>query len=255
MSLPRLIGVIHLPPLPGSPRFVGAFEEVVDFAAANAKALEEAGFDGVILENFNDAPFKPRVKEPETIAAMAVVAREVRRAVSIAVGVNLLRNSAPEAAAVAAVAGARLIRANALCEAVSAPEGILEPVAREVAEVLARLRADVAVLADVYVKHGSPLHSRPLREVALDCAERGGASALVVSGARTGSPPSPEAVAEAASAGLPVYVGSGTRPENLGLFRGAYGFIVGTYLKGSDGSIDIDKARRYAASASAVLPR
>jgi membrane complex biogenesis BtpA family protein len=253
MSLPRLIGVVHLPPLPGSPRYAGGFESVVDFAVRNARALDEAGFDGIILENFNDFPFKARARDPETVAAMAVVAREVRRAVSAQLGINILRNSAPEAVAVAAAAGGSFVRANALCEVVSAPEGLLEPVAREVAEVLARLRADVKVLADIYVKHGWPLHQRPLAEVALDCAERGGASALIISGARTGSPPDPAAIAEASKAGLPVYVGSGTTPENLERFRGTYGLIVGTYLKRPDGSVDPEKARRYVEAARRVL--
>lgn len=255
MKLPRVVGVVHLPPLPGSPRYDGRFEELVDFAVVNAKALEEAGFDGLILENFNDSPFKPRARDPETIAAMAVLTREVAKSVSIAVGVNILRNSAPEAAAVAALAGGSFVRANALCEVVSAPEGILEPVAREVAEVIARLRADVAVLADIYVKHGSPLHERPISEVALDCAERGGASALILTGSRTGSPPDPSHIAEAARSGLPIYVGSGTTPENLSKFAGAYGFIVGTYIKGSGGRIDREKARRYVQAAREVLAK
>lgn len=253
MRLPRIIGVVHLPPLPGSPRYSPPFSRVVEFAVSNAKALEEAGFDGVILENFNDSPFRPRVKEAETIAAMALAARAVVEAVSIPVGVNLLRNSAPEAAAVAAVAGAQFIRANALCEVVSAPEGLLEPVARDVADVLARLKADVAVLADIYVKHGYPLHQRPISEVARDCAERGGASAVVVTGARTGSPPEPALIGEAAAGGLPVYVGSGTTPRNLGDFKGAYGFIVGTYLKRPDGSIDRERAREYVEAARRAL--
>jgi conserved hypothetical protein TIGR00259 len=253
MGLPRLIGTVHLPPLPGSPRYGGGFEALVDFAVRSARSLDEAGFDGVILENFNDAPFKARTRDPETIAAVAVIAREVRRTVSAQIGVNILRNSAPEAAAVAAVAGGSFVRANALCEVVSAPEGLLEPVAREVAEVLARLKADVKVLADVHVKHGWPLHQRPLAEVALDCAERGGASALIVSGARTGSPPDPASLAEASRAGLPVYVGSGTTPDNLDKFRGAYGFIVGTYLKRPDGGIDAEKARRYVEAARRAL--
>ncbi len=255
MNLPRVIGTIHLPPLPGSPRYDGRFEEIVEFAARNAGVLEEAGFDGAILENFNDHPFKPRVKDPETIAAMAVIVREVAKSTSIAVGVNLLRNSAPEAMAIAALAGGSFVRANALCEVISAPEGILEPVAREVADVAARLRARVAVLADVYVKHGSPLHSRPISEVALDCAERGGASAVIVTGFRTGSPPDPSHVVEAARSGLPVYVGSGTTPENLGEFAGAYGFIVGTYIKGEGGAVDVEKAKRYARAAKSVLSR
>jgi len=54
--IPSLIGVIHLPPLPGSPRFAGSLHEVAMQAAADARALAAAGFEGIILENFGDAP-------------------------------------------------------------------------------------------------------------------------------------------------------------------------------------------------------
>ena len=178
---PTLIGVVHLPPLPGSIRY-GSLDisTIVDFAVRNARVLDEAGFDAVILENFNDYPFRARVREPETIASMAVIAREVVKAVNIPVGISLLRNSGPEATAIAIVVGASFIRSNAYCETVVTAEGILEPVAREVMEVMTRLNSKITVLADIFVKHGSPLHRMTIEDVARDCVERGLADALIV---------------------------------------------------------------------------
>ncbi len=240
-----IIGVIHLPPLPGSPRFEGDFDAIVEFAVKNARMLEEVGFDGVIIENFNDNPFKPRVREPEAIASMAIVTREVVREVSIPVGVNLLRNSGPEATAIALAAGASFIRSNAYCEVVVSPEGILEPVAREVQEVMAKFKRRVQVLADIFVKHASPLHSIQIEDLARDCIERCLADALIVTGSRTGEAPDPEFARRVFKASkAPVLIGSGITPDNVRLYKDANGFIVGSYMKGVGGWINPEKARR-----------
>ena len=76
-SIPRLVGVIHLGALPGSPRAqdLGA---VARSAAADARALEAAGFEAVVVENFGDAPFFPGAVPPVTVAAMTTCALSVR---------------------------------------------------------------------------------------------------------------------------------------------------------------------------------
>ncbi len=217
----------------------------MDFAVRNARVLDEAGFDAVILENYNDYPFRVRVREAETIASMAVIAREVVRSVNIPVGINLLRNSGPEAAAIAAVTGgASFIRSNAYCEAVVSVEGLIEPVAREVLEVMTRLNTKITVLADIFVKHASPLHRMTIEDVARDCVERALADALVITGPRTGEPPDPLLLRRVVKAvNAKVLVGSGINPNNIGDYREAHGFIVGTYLKDEEGQIDLAKAR------------
>ncbi len=228
-----LIGVVHLPPLPGSPRYGGDMGEVLERALSDAEAYYSAGITWIILENYGDHPYQVRAG-PATVAGMAVAVREVRRALPDAVlGVNMLRNSGPEALAVAHAAGAQFVRVNALAEVMEAPEGLLEPVGREVAMLRRLLGAqELGVFADVKVKHASPLGSRSLEEVARDAVARGGADAVIVSGPRTGEPPSPEEVSRAYSCGAPVLIGSGVTVSNLRTFwKLADGFIVGTYLK------------------------
>ncbi len=175
---------------------------------------------------------------------MAIIAREVVKSVNIPVGINLLRNSGPEAAAIAAVTGASFIRSNAYCEAIVSVEGLIEPVAREVLEVMTRLSTKITVLADIFVKHASPLHRMTIEDVARDCVERALADALVVTGPRTGEPPDPLLLRRVIKAvNAKVLVGSGINPNNIGDYREAHGFIVGTYLKDEEGQIDLAKAR------------
>ena len=72
------IGVVHLRPLPGSPRWRGDVESVIDFAVKDARAYERGGADALFIENFGDVPFTKGCVTPETIAAMAAAGRAIR---------------------------------------------------------------------------------------------------------------------------------------------------------------------------------
>ena len=71
LGLPEraIIGMVHLQPLPGSPRFAGDLDAVEAAALADARALAAGGVHAIIVENFGDAPFHATTVEPVTIAA------------------------------------------------------------------------------------------------------------------------------------------------------------------------------------------
>src|ERR1051325_670410 len=92
-----LIGVVHLRPLPGSPRSKGDFEDVIRFAVKDALAYESGGADAVFVENFGDVPFTKNTVAPETIAAMCAAGRAIRAAIKLPIGFNVLRNDAQAA--------------------------------------------------------------------------------------------------------------------------------------------------------------
>ncbi len=78
------------------------------------------------MENFGDAPFFSRAAcRPETVAAMAVLADEARRASGLPLGVNVLRNDGLSALAVAAATGARFVRVNVLVGARVTDQGVI----------------------------------------------------------------------------------------------------------------------------------
>ncbi len=243
-----IIGVVHLRPLPGSPMWDGDIGGVIEDAVRDAVALEEGGVHGIIVENYGDRPYVIRVRRPETIAAFSLAVKEVVRSVSVPVGVNMLRNSAIEAAAIAYVCGARFLRVNAYVEAVVSDSGILQPVAGRLLRYIRELHADLGIFADVQIKHAAPLASRELRYIVMDAFERGKASCVILTGKRTGEPPSVDVLREASSVGLgPVLIGSGLRPENIGLLRYARGAIVGTYFRRGSKigePVEVDRVRR-----------
>jgi membrane complex biogenesis BtpA family protein len=239
--------MVHLGPLPGSPGCEHDVTHIAAAAAADAAALAEAGFDAVLVENFGDAPYFADRVPPITVAATAVAVDAVRRAVSIPVGVNVLRNDAEAALSIAATTGAGFIRVNVLSGTMTTDQGPIVGRAAQVARLRTALGAQVAVLADVMVKHAVAPPGLTLEAAARDTWERAGADGLVVSGSSTGSPASAadlETVRTAAP-GAPIYVGSGAATSNAAaLLAVADGIIVGTSIKrGGETTAPVDPAR------------
>ena len=263
----EVIGVIHLPRLPQSTvsmRF--DINDYVDYAVKEARALEELGYTGVIIENFGDAPFYKRVRDPLTLATIAIIVREVVKSCGIKVGVNILRNSGREAYAVAVASGAKFIRVNALVETVATDSGVVEAEAPRLRSI--RLNYPwVKIYADILVKHGSSLRfSHSLieslsmfskgspedyyRELVEEYVERGKADALIVTGIKTGEEP-PLKIVELTKrhSPIPVLIGSGVTIENVEKFlRISDGVIIGSYIKvsGKAGNpLDFERAKRF----------
>lgn len=253
-----VIGVIHCLPLPGAPEYDGqSMTELIAHATAEAGRYHAGGVDGLIVENHGDIPFaKPDQLGPETAAAMAVITAAVRAAGPLPVGVNVLANAAQVALAVAKASGAAFVRVNQWANAYVANEGFIEGPAGAAMRYRAALRArDIRIFADVHVKHGAHAITadRSLAELARD-VEFFDADAAIATGQRTGDSASlDELRAIAAGTSLPVLVGSGVTPANVGdMFGVARAVIVASWLK-RDGVwwniVDPDRVRTFMAEA------
>jgi membrane complex biogenesis BtpA family protein len=232
----RLIGVVHLGPLPGAPRWAGDLAKVVTAAVADARAYVRGGADAVCIENFGDVPFTRGTVGPETVAAMAVAGRAVREAVRLPLGFNVLRNDARAALALCAACGGNFIRVNVLTGAMVTDQGVIEGDAYAVARYRQAICPSALIFADVQVKHAVPLGELPIAIAARDTVERGLADALIVSGTGTGVATNPSDVAQvrAACPGTPVLLGSGVTAANAGDYlRAADAVIVGSSVKRS----------------------
>ena len=247
---PWLIGVLHLPPLPGSPGSSRSVRAIADEAVEDARLLEQAGFTGVLAENFHDVPYRKDRVEAETIAALTVVGCALAAGCRLPFGFNVLRNDALAALAVAHATGGRFVRVNVLAGATATDQGLIEGRADELLRRRRELGAQgIRIFADVDVKHGDSLDRRPAPLRARDLARRAGADAVLVTGPATGMPPDPEelsAVADAV-APVPVLAASGTTPENLHALLGrCSGAIVGTALKDpATGRLDRARCMAY----------
>jgi membrane complex biogenesis BtpA family protein len=228
-----LIGVIHLPALPGYPASPG-LPAVIAHALAELATFRVGGLDGVLVENENDRPHRVEAG-PETIATMTVVTRAlVSAAGGLPVGIEILLNDPEASLAVAHAAGAGFIRSDYFVDEMSRPElGVMRIAPEAVLAYRAALGAEeVLILADIQVKYARMLAPRPLAESARLAREHG-ADAIVVTGTRTGEPPSPEDLlaAAAGASDCPVLIGSGLTPANARALLGACdGAVVGTSL-------------------------
>jgi uncharacterized protein len=230
----RLIGMIHLGPLPGSPRYGGDLDGVVAAAVRDATALAAAGFDALAIENFGDAPFFADDVPKVTVAAVTRAAAAVRTAVDVPLGINVLRNDAIAALAVAAAVDAAFIRVNVLAGMMHTDQGAVTGRAADVMRVRAATAPEVQVFADVFVKHATPPPGLTLEQASADLVGRALADALIVSGESTGVPPGPETISRVRHAvpDTPIYIGSGVTPATVaGFLESADGVIVGTSIK------------------------
>ncbi|MCU0569697.1 MAG: BtpA/SgcQ family protein [Oculatellaceae cyanobacterium Prado106] len=229
-----VIGVVHLLPLPTSPRWGGDLKAVIDRAEQEATALASGGVDGIIVENFFDAPFPKDAVDPAVVSAMSLVVQRLMQMVTLPIGVNVLRNDARSALAIATCVQAQFIRVNVLTGVMATDQGLIEGQAHELLRYRRELGSNVKILADVLVKHARPLGSPNLTTAVQETIERGLADGVILSGWATGSPPSLEdlELASAAAKGTPVFIGSGASWENIPqLMQAADGVIVSSSLK------------------------
>lgn len=231
-----IIGMIHLQPLPGSPRLAGDPDAIATRALEDAAALVEGGVNGLMVENFGDTPFFPERVPALTVAHMTRIVDAIRQRFDIPLGVNVLRNDGRSALAIAHAVGADFIRVNVLCGARVTDQGVIGGIAHELLRDRAQLDArQIRIFADVNVKHSASLGPpRPIGDEIADLTQRGGADAIIVSGSGTGQAIDLGELTQArATAGdTPVLAGSGVSTENIDrILTIADGAIIGTALK------------------------
>lgn len=229
-----IIGVVHLLPLPTAARWGGNLKVVIERAEQEATALAAGGVNGIIVENFFDAPFTKHQVDPAIVSAMTLIVDRLMNLVMLPVGINVLRNDAHSALAIASCLNAAFIRVNVLTGVMATDQGIIEGQAHELLRYRRELGTNIPILADVLVKHACPLSTPNLRVAVQDTIERGLADAVILSGWATGSPPSLEdlEIAKTAAGSTPVLIGSGANWENIGkLLTLADGVIVASSLK------------------------
>lgn len=229
-----IIGVVHLLPLPSSARWGGNLQAVIDRAEQEATALAAGGIDGLIVENFFDAPFPKDEVDPAVVSAMTLIVQRLMNLVVMPVGVNVLRNDAKSAIAIATACGCPFIRVNVLTGVMATDQGTIEGKAHQLLRYRRELGSNAAIIADVLVKHAQPLSTSDLAYAARETIDRGLADAIAISGWGTGAPPSLQdlEIASRVAGDTPVFIGSGATEDNISTLLGAAnGAIVASSLK------------------------
>lgn len=231
-----LIGALHFPPLPGFDGYT-SMEEILNFSLTNARILEKAGFDAIIVENNYDVPHKITVGE-ETVTAMERLAGDIASHITIPIGVSVLWNSYKEAFRIAKKVGAKFIRVPVFVDDVETSYGKIFGNADDVVKSREELNAgDVLIFTDIQVKHAKLLSVRPISDSAKEAVKKG-SDGLIITGKWTGDAPSTDdlqSVRKVVGEDFPIIIGSGATKENIKiLLNYASGVIVGTALKDTD---------------------
>ncbi|MBM4022058.1 MAG: BtpA/SgcQ family protein [Planctomycetes bacterium] len=258
-----LLGMLHVGPLPGGPLHRPTddlLDEQIDRAVKEAEIYCAAGFHGIVLENMFDRPYLKGRVGPETVAAMAVIGREVRRAVPVPLGIQVLAAANEEAIAVALACGASFVRVEGFVFAHVADEGLVEADAGPLLRYRTAIGAgQIRVFADIKKKHSSHAVTADvdIAETAR-AAEFALADGVIVTGTATGRPADPaEVEAVAAAVGIPVLVGSGVTADNVARFTAADAVIVGSAVKARGDwrqPVDPPAVRRLADAFAAARP-
>jgi len=244
-----LIGMVHLPALPGHPNAKLSLKNIIHQALNDVKTLEKAGFNGLLIENYGDVPFLPDDVGPETIAAMTVIVHSIQNKTQLPIGINVLRNDAKAAMAIATITESVFIRVNVHVGVVATDQGLIQGNAFETLRYRAQLGSKVHIFADVMVKHGMSLDREDIGQAATDGVHRGLADGIIVTGSATGKDTSCEdlQIVRKHLQDTPVIAGSGVNRKNVSaLLPVCDGMVIGTSIKMNDkteSAVDLEKAK------------
>ncbi|MBB48153.1 MAG: hypothetical protein CMJ33_06350 [Phycisphaerae bacterium] len=231
-----LVGMIHVPALPGTPRSDSSLDEIIARTTADAEILIQSGFDALIIENMHDLPYLKREVGPEIIASMTVVAKTLRQMTDRPLGIQILAGANKAAIAVAHAAGCQFIRAEGFAFSSVADEGLLETA--DAAPLLRYRRNigadDIAIFADACKKHSAHAITSDLSfDEHVEALEFMGADGAIVTGTATGKPVDGGDLQVATRcSSLPILVGSGVDRDSVADLLGtADAVIVGSATK------------------------
>lgn len=243
-----IIGMVHLKALPGTAGFTGNMEEILEGAIKDAKTLEAAGVDAVMVENFGDMPYKATLDTAQR-TALAAAAALVKNAIKIPVGIEAAFNDYEAGLSTAVAVGADFVRIPVFVDTVEYFGGIMTPCSTKAVQYRKQIGAeDVMIFADIQVKHTHMLIPNVPIEESAAVAASCGADALIVTGTHTGGETPIEMVSRAKKAvNIPVLVGSGANANNIKeQMNVADGAIIGSSIKeGTDvmNPVDLNKAK------------
>ncbi|KAJ1082674.1 hypothetical protein NDU88_002839 [Pleurodeles waltl] len=248
---PAVIGMVHAQAIPGSPRSRLPISRIVEDACVDAEIYENAGVDGLIVENMHDVPYSLSIG-PEVTATMAVTCAAVRQTCPrLPLGIQILSCANQQAMAVALAAGLDFIRAEGFIFSHVADEGLVNACAGDLLRYRRHIGAEhVQIFADIKKKHSAHALTADVSvSETAKAAEFFLADGIILTGAATGIQANPEEVKEARHAvRIPVLVGSGVTLENIEDYVNADALIIGSYFKEGGhwaGKVDPDRVKTF----------
>lgn len=229
-----IIGMVHLPPLPGSPLYdgKGGIGRIVAAAAADIEALQKGGVDALMFGNEGDRPYVLKAS-PVALASYAFVIGELKPQIKLPFGVNYLWD--PVASVALAVAsGARFAR-EIFTGVYDSDMGLWAPDAASAVRLRADAgRSDLKLMFNINAEFASPIGERSIAQRAKSAVFSSLADVVLVSGPMTGEAVEMSNLQQAKKAvgSVPVFANTGVNIDNVeAVLSVGDGAIVGTHFK------------------------
>lgn len=228
-----IIAMCHLQALPGDPYYdrAGGMAKVVDLALHDLAHLQEGGVDAVMFSNEFSLPYLTKVR-PETTAAMARVIGEIRHAVTVPFGVNVLWD--PIASIDLAAATGAVFMREIITGVYASDFGLWNTAVGETIRHKVALAPDLRVLYNIVPEAASYLGGRTVADIARSTVFNNRPDALCVSGLTAGAEADTQVLSEVKGV-VPetvVLCNTGCRIENVERQLAASdGAVVGTAFK------------------------
>jgi membrane complex biogenesis BtpA family protein len=255
----RIIAMIHVGALPGTPQNRFSVKDIVNQALKEAAIYLSCGIDSLLIENMHDVPYLNTKVGPEITASMTAVAVELRKMTPKPLGIQILAGANKEALAIALAAGLDFIRAEGFVFGHVADEGYMDSCAGELLRYRKQIGADeISIFTDVKKKHSShAITSDVSLAETIKAAEFFLSNGIIITGSTTGKEADLDDVELASrSTNLPIIVGSGITVENISRYwNSADAFIVGSSLKQSgkwQNDVDKEKVTQFMARVASL---
>jgi membrane complex biogenesis BtpA family protein len=230
-----IIGMIHVLALPGTPKYRGSIQEIIDLSVSEAALYKKAGIDALMIENMHDVPYTKNEVGAEINSVMTLVAKAIKDEVGLPSGIQILAGANKTALAVAKATGLEFIRAEGFVFGHVADEGYIDSQAADLLRYRKMIDAEnIAIFTDIKKKHSAHAITADVDIVdTAHAAEFFLSDGLIITGKQTGhSADVKEIKAVSKSVHIPVLIGSGVTLENLETFLPlADALIVGSYFK------------------------
>jgi len=229
-----LIGMIHTDALPGTPLNNKSVSEIIKKAVKEAELYEKYKIDSLIIENMNDVPYLNKKIGHEVVSTMSVIAHEVKKSVSIPVGIQILAGANKASLSVALAANLDYIRAEGFIFSHIGDEGFFDSDAGNLLRYRKNIGGkNIAIFTDIKKKHSSHSITSDLTiEDFAHSAEFFLSDGIIITGKSTGYPVDTKDLSALSKLKIPIIIGSGLTAENISNYwKLADGFIIGSYFK------------------------
>lgn len=142
----KVIGMVHLLPLPGNAAYQNNKEEIVKNAIEDAHTLIDCGVDAIMLENFSDWPQYSTEIPLEAYSLMVSIATRIREFCKIPFGVNIEMNAFVQEWAMAYAVDADFIRFEAYVDNRAGSFGYIEACSTPLAKIRQDYPSDTMIL-------------------------------------------------------------------------------------------------------------